>query len=583
AADRFGSQRGLFFRPIKGPARPGIDGATWVLDVWLPVVNVVDDNRTLISVVRPSAAPLEIEPDANGDAWIATAGASVEHWSYRPAPDGTLLAFVRLPAVPTAMAIGPTGRMWVAQANAPHPFLSWFDPPSLALRTVTLGEFQGAIADVVVDPDGRVWIAGGDRLVEVDENGTVVASHRVPNGSDVAQIALAPHGILWLRGATANVHTFDTATAEFRLFDPALARGVAVDALGQPWVLAPESLRRIDAGFRPDFEISCGNSAFSALVDGAGWRQASVVAARLDSDGDGTPNGVETRMRSNPFDPHPNAATPLDAPRLGVQIDADFVLEARGRLGAALIVVGLGRAQAPVRIPGIVGELRLENLLPVTLPIASPGRIAIPVPGDTQLIRTTLWWQALHQSFGSTTLQFSNEVALRVTSKTVRTIVEPFNSDAKVDRERSGGIWGGGSVRPGALGGSGILGSFDATIGEQIGPNTWLWSTDAMTIPGSHTRTGRPITVTGGNFEFSDLFVPAGQTVQFRGSKPAVLRVRGQARIAGRLAVDGVDADPDFDATAKLVLGHWVAADGQPGTAGGAFGGAGGSGANGCD
>src|SRR5690606_36528593 len=72
AADRFGSQRGLFFRPIKGPARPGIDGATWVLDVWLPVVNVVDDNRTLISVVRPSAAPLEIEPDANGDAWIAT-------------------------------------------------------------------------------------------------------------------------------------------------------------------------------------------------------------------------------------------------------------------------------------------------------------------------------------------------------------------------------------------------------------------------------------------------------------------------------------------------------------------------------
>src|SRR5690606_11809145 len=266
-----------------------------------------------------------------------------------------------------------------------------------------------------------------------------------------------------------------------------------------------------------------------------------------------------------------------------VQIDADFVLEARGRLGAALIVVGLGRAQAPVRIPGIVGELRLENLLPVTLPIASPGRIAIPVPGDTQLIRTTLWWQALHQSFGSTTLQFSNEVALRVTSKTVRTIVEPFNSDAKVDRERSGGIWGGGSVRPGALGGSGILGSFDATIGEQIGPNTWLWSTDAMTIPGSHTRTGRPITVTGGNFEFSDLFVPAGQTVQFRGSKPAVLRVRGQARIAGRLAVDGVDADPDFDATAKLVLGHWVAADGQPGTAGGAFGGAGGSGANGCD
>src|SRR5690606_27530956 len=101
---------------IVGPARPGLDGATWAVSSVSPVVDVLDNRGTRISIIRPSATPVDIEPDANGDAWIAIASPNVEHWSHRPSPNGRLLASVRMPAVPTAMAIGPTGRVWVAQA-----------------------------------------------------------------------------------------------------------------------------------------------------------------------------------------------------------------------------------------------------------------------------------------------------------------------------------------------------------------------------------------------------------------------------------------------------------------------------------
>jgi len=156
-------------------------------------------------------------------------------------------------------------------------------------------------------------------------------------------------------------------------------------------------------------------------------------------------------------------------------------------------------------------------------------------------------------------------------------ITEDFQSDRMLDTTVSAGKWGGGQALPPQIGGTGILGSFDVTIGRKdpADPKRFVWSSDRMTIPGSHTRTGQPIVVTNGLFEFTDFELKQGYTLAFEGSRSAQIRVQGDTLIEGTIEVDA-PAPPFFLAVSTpgspAALGQGAAPGGPGGGAGGAGG-----------
>jgi hypothetical protein len=165
-----------------------------------------------------------------------------------------------------------------------------------------------------------------------------------------------------------------------------------------------------------------------------------------------------------------------------------------------------------------------------------------------------------------------------------RAINETFQDEAQLDPLASGGSWSGGIGLPGRLGGSGVHGSFDHTIGKDLGDNAYLFSTESQLIPGENALFGDDITVTDGVFQFSDFVVPEDVTVIFRGPKPAIIYVQGSVDVRGTLSVSGEAPDPGFNARALPdgLGGFSVANPGELGGVGGAFGGSGGDGGQSC-
>lgn len=165
------------------------------------------------------------------------------------------------------------------------------------------------------------------------------------------------------------------------------------------------------------------------------------------------------------------------------------------------------------------------------------------------------------------------------------TLTETFATDQRMDRLASGGTWAGGRAVPATIGGGGRLGSFDPAVGQSIGAGTFLFNTDSQLFPASSTLFGVPIEVTDGVFEFTDFIVPSGTRVVFRGSKPAIIKVRGACRVEGELSVDGVGPSSTFDGDALSAgpigqVGPPV--QGEPSRPGGAGAGAGGRGGQSC-
>ncbi len=147
-------------------------------------------------------------------------------------------------------------------------------------------------------------------------------------------------------------------------------------------------------------------------------------------------------------------------------------------------------------------------------------------------------------------------------------ITERFANEMNLDGDISSGNWDNGA-RPGLLGGSGELGVFDVASGTVVGPSVFELNTDMQVIPGNFTPTGQAITVIGGVFEFTNFTVPAGATVRFSGSMPAIVRATGKIEIHGGIESNGGSVSGSFNARDLI---------GQSGVGGGCFASAGGAG-----
>ena len=157
---------------------------------------------------------------------------------------------------------------------------------------------------------------------------------------------------------------------------------------------------------------------------------------------------------------------------------------------------------------------------------------------------------------------------------------EVFTGDGQLDKKVSSGIWGAGRALPPVIGGVGELGSFDITAGQSnpADPNQYTWNTDNMTIPGKFTPTKKPITITDGVFEFSDFHLPAVFTLEFVGSNPAQIRVRGECRIEGKITANA----PNVGFYNAVAVPGRPAQFGQRSSLGSCGGGAGGAGGDSC-
>jgi hypothetical protein len=122
------------------------------------------------------------------------------------------------------------------------------------------------------------------------------------------------------------------------------------------------------------------------------------------------------------------------------------------------------------------------------------------------------------------------------------TLTEDFETTAREDASRTGALWNDPSA-PGVLkigkgGGRGLLG--DVRLGEDdVIIDTGSQTFPHPELPGTHTLTGAPITVTNGIFEFESIRIPQGRKLTFVGPNVARIFVRGNLDVQGTLDLTG--------------------------------------------
>ena len=266
--------------------------------------------------------------------------------------------------------------------------------------------------------------------------------------------------------------------------------------------------------------------------------------------------------------PNLSASTPQVGKTLTITLTA-------ARPGAmAFVIVGLRRVD--LRIFGGTVAPAFDAILPTRVNASGTAIVTCPIPNDRRLHVLTPVLQCLVvDPLAPFSFAFSNALEGKL-CKWFRTS-ENFQTSQFLDEKLSAGTWGNGILTFAPIGGSGIHGVFDPTIGKKVSaPNApvavYEWNTDRFVIPKTHTTTGKDETVTDGRFFFQTLALQNSVEVHFVGSNPARIWVCGEVEIDGLLDANGESLFvSNFPLSGKPNSG-------EPGGRGGAFGADGGAG-----
>lgn len=563
-------------------------------DVWFALSPILrqfgktgpDGRGTLL--LAASGDVLDLSVDGRGHAFLSIGlfggQALVEERDPLGLPRGSFL----LPGRGRALAIDESQRIWIGVENSPAALMAWRDPGG-GVQSVSLPRELGQVVDLA--PDGRVGGshvyaigATSPELVVVDRAGfsRSVATLPVVAGTAMHGVEVAADGTV-LVATGQGIWRHDPTSGASHLVIAGDATSLVLDAKGALWANVDGSVAKIDAERRrTDVRVANTTSAMG-LDESSPYRVARIVAPQADFDGDGFPNRAEIDAGTNPVDPGSSPSFDCTTDRVRALALDDVEIITRGDLGWSLVAIGAIRRTTPVTLPGFLGTLGIDQLFGATLPVPVPGRVQVRVPAVAASVTT--WLQPVRLPLAPGAPAFGEVLAIRSEIGGQRLVRETFVQVTQLDLAKSSGTWSGGSARAGRLGGIGRLGSFDPTIGREVGPSVYEFDTVGHTFPPEVTLFGRTETVTDGVFEFTDFVVPAGVTVRFTGDRPAVLRVRGEVRIDGTLDVRGGDVSASFDGRSPTPpLGSPpVSAPGQPGAPGGPGGGRGGLGADACD
>ncbi len=561
--------------------------------LWLPGRNLNSEvliyNRdgSLHRILRSSGGFQDVAFGAGNEVFTIGSGPGrLDVWSLDGNP--VSVGLQALPGVPRAMAIDGLGAVFIVSDNMPAPFLSRRDPVTGALSTVTLPTRGTGPADVLGLPQGgcRIVAAGPNQtstLLDVASNLQVIRLVDLPI-SGVEQIDQTADGMLWLSG-TGGLYRLPQGSDQPI---PILPRNLpspsrfTIDPDGSLWAQDVGAIWRFDASTG---EVDSSRREPGVPEASDRYVRAWVIAPLADDDGDGTPNGVEIQLGTDPYDDQSSALANLSIDRITYRPEelATFELSGLGGVGVLLFAGDYDLSQGP--IPGLLGDLRLDlmSLTPVGAPISVPGRLDLRVPDMASTANALLCAQAV---VGVAAPRFTNHECTRTVPAFGLTIGDQFSLPTNLQRDRSAArLLPGGFLTTGPIGGTGIHGSFAHTDGRALGNDVFEFDTDSWTIPATRSLFGNELVIRDGRFEFTDFTIPAGVTVRFVGSRPAVVRVAGRAIVDGTLDLNGGDLEEDSHdgKNSTLSAGTFTPGVGQSGTEAGAGGGRGGDGAFACD
>ncbi|MDA1220727.1 MAG: Ig-like domain-containing protein [Planctomycetota bacterium] len=204
---------------------------------------------------------------------------------------------------------------------------------------------------------------------------------------------------------------------------------------------------------------------------------------------------------------------------------------------------------------------------PTELPAESCMRIEV-----TARVRDLAGTRATRQSF-----QFLVESG----SVSERALEFSFDNDLQLDRGRSGGDWLAGEATFATVGGDGRHGEFRLEDGQRVTAQHFIWNTDSQLLTKKEDSfLNEEVTVTDGRYFFSTFELRAGQTLEFQGSRPAQIFVRGECIIDGQILGNGEFRSGGHNGRNSA---SGAPGEGQVGSAAGPGGGKGGNGAWGSD
>jgi hypothetical protein len=236
---------------------------------------------------------------------------------------------------------------------------------------------------------------------------------------------------------------------------------------------------------------------------------------------------------------------------------------ANGVCDANILLTGAPRLENDT----IRGVTVLTFRPPTELPAESCMQIEV-----TARVRDLAGTRATRQSF-----QFLVESG----SVSERSLELSFDNDLDLDRARSGGDWLGGEASFASVGGDGRHGEFRLQDGQRVTDQHFIWNTDSQLLTKKEDSfLNEEVTVTDGRYFFSTFELRSGQTLEFQGSKPVQIFVRGECVIDGLILGNGAFRSGGHNGRNSV---PGAPGQGQVGSAAGPGGGKGGDGAWGSD
>ena len=403
------------------------DGKLWVIEFISSTFSIHDRDGKLLKTVTPGAGgnPYGLAFDKRGYAYM-TSGSTVQEYK----PDGTYVRSVNVPASPLGIAIDYStpqnmGNIWLAHRIQPGQItkipISTFKPQSFTLPssepmmpTAVVCTYEG------VAQQSNVFVGGdrSDKLYKLDQAGKITGPITTAAGYNYCSgMAIDRQNRLWTVGRPGVVAVIDTKTnTTTTTFNGAPTNndcgGVVMDSIGRPWILdrgfsSASTFRRYDDKGNMELGTPAGTNTYG-MVDAAGFAYAFVVNPFGDEDKDGAANFAEITAGTSPYDALSTPSLSFDTrgvSRVGTTPYLEAVSQAKGTM-VVFFTVGTGKA---LTLPGFKGSFLLDPAtLFYTAAMPSPGKLNLPIPGNTALTGLSYDLQGLFWNGAFANLQFTN-------------------------------------------------------------------------------------------------------------------------------------------------------------------------------